>query len=77
MFCLVEESRSSWMDGPLRQLLHFPYPIPILLVIYNDGKVQQRLNKGGQMIYDWGFRASGKQVAFCTGTTHGDSGGPL
>ena len=51
------------------------YPIPLLLVIYKDGKVQQRLNKGGQMIYDWGFRASGKQVAFCTGTTHGDSGG--
>jgi len=56
MFCLVEESRSSWMDGPLRQLLHFPYPIPILLVIYNDGKVQQRLNKSGQMIYDRGVQ---------------------
>ena len=30
------------------------YPIPLLLVIYKDGKAQQRLNKSGQMIYDGG-----------------------
>ena len=32
------------------------YPIPLLLVIYKDGKVQQRLNKSGQMIYDGGVQ---------------------
>ena len=51
------------------------YPIPLLLVIYRDGKVQQRLDTGGLMIYDWRFWSGEKQVAFCTGTVHGDSGG--
>ena len=27
------------------------------------------------MIYDWRFWSGEKQVAFCTGTVHGDSGG--
>jgi hypothetical protein len=46
------------------------YPIPLLLVIYRDGKIIQRLNRGGLMIYDWRFWDRGKQVAFCTGTVH-------
>ena len=50
------------------------YPIPLVLVIYRDGRVQLRL-KPGQMIYGWRFWAGGKQAAFCSGTVHGDSGG--
>jgi hypothetical protein len=50
------------------------YPIPLGLVIYKEGKVRQRLNRGGQMIYDWNFLSSGREVAFCTGTVHGNSG---
>jgi hypothetical protein len=50
------------------------YPVPLVLVVYRDGKVQQRLGDG-MMIYDWRFWAGGRQVAFCTGTVHGDSGG--
>ncbi len=50
------------------------YSIPLLLVIYRDGRVRQRLGDG-LMIYDWKFWDGGKKVAFCTGTVHGDSGG--
>jgi hypothetical protein len=44
------------------------------VVIWKDGKVVQRLGDG-MMIYDWRFWEGGKQVVFCSGTVHGDSGG--
>lgn len=50
------------------------YPIALSVVIWKDGKVRQRLGDG-MMIYDWRFWEGGKQVAFCSGTVHGDSGG--
>jgi hypothetical protein len=50
------------------------YPIPLALVVYRNGRVLQRLGDG-LMIYDWRFWASGEQIAFCSGTVHGDSGG--
>jgi hypothetical protein len=50
------------------------YPIPLTLVVYRDGRVLRRLGTG-QVIYDWRFWAGGGQVAFCSGTVHGDSGG--
>ena len=50
------------------------YNIPLNLVVYRDGRVRQRLGNG-LMIYDWRFWENGKQVAFCRGTVHGDSGG--
>ena len=46
------------------------YPIPLVLVIYQNGRIRHRL-ADGLMIYDWRFWAHGRQVAFCTGTTHG------
>jgi hypothetical protein len=50
------------------------YPIPLALVIYHKGRVRHRLGDG-MMIYDWKFWAHGRQVAFCSGTTHGPSTG--
>jgi hypothetical protein len=50
------------------------YPIPMTLVIYHDGRIRHRLHDG-MMIYDWKFWAHGRQIAFCTGTTHGRSTG--
>jgi hypothetical protein len=47
------------------------YPIPLVIAIYKDGKVRQRLHSG-LMIYDWNFVEGGKQVAFCSGTVHGN-----
>lgn len=46
------------------------YPIPLVLVIYRDGRVRHRLGDG-MMIYDWKFRQGGRQIAFCSGTVHG------
>jgi hypothetical protein len=50
------------------------YPIPLVLVIYRNGRIRHRLHDG-MMIYDWRFWAHGQRVAFCTGTTHGPSTG--
>jgi hypothetical protein len=50
------------------------YPILLTLVIYRDGRVRQRPGDC-MMTYEWRFWESGKQVAFCSGTVHGDSGG--
>jgi hypothetical protein len=52
------------------------YPIPLMLVIYRDGKVLQRLSAGDwPMIWDWHFVAGGKQVEISTGPLHGEGGG--
>ena len=50
------------------------YPIALRLVIYKNGRVRRSIT-ADLMIYDWRFWAGGKQVAFCSGTVHGDSGG--
>jgi hypothetical protein len=47
------------------------YNIPLLLVIYRDGRVRQRLGDG-LMIYDWRFWDGSRKVAFCSGTVHGE-----
>ena len=46
------------------------YPIPLMLVIYRDGRVIQHF-RPGQSIWDWQFLKAGKQVAFWIGPTHG------
>jgi hypothetical protein len=50
------------------------YPIALSVVIWRDRRVRQKFGDG-MMIYDWRFWEGGKQVAFCSGTVHGDSGG--
>jgi hypothetical protein len=50
------------------------YPIPLTLVVYRRDKELRRFGDG-MMIYDWRFWVGGRQVAFCSGTVHGDSGG--
>jgi hypothetical protein len=45
------------------------YPVPLVLIVYRDGKIVQRFDEGP--IWDWQFLKSGKQVAFWAGPTHG------
>lgn len=70
---IAEDKRTvGWMaeyDNPATS-----YPIPLGVVVWKDGQVRQNLGDG-LMIYDWRFWEAGKQVAFCSGTVHGDSGG--
>jgi len=47
------------------------YPLPLVLVIYRDGKIIQQIGRG-QSIWDWQFRKRGDEVAFWIGPTHGD-----
>lgn len=49
------------------------YPIPLTIAVYRDGRVRRRFTPG-LMIYKWQFWAEGRQIAFCTGTVHGDQG---
>jgi hypothetical protein len=49
------------------------YPIPLNIAVYRDGRVRRRF-KSGLMIYKWQFWKGGKQIAFCSGTVHGDQG---
>ena len=50
------------------------YPIPLILAVYRDGRVIQRLTPSDYppMILDWHFVAGGKQIAISTGPLHGD-----
>ncbi len=48
------------------------YPIPLMLVIYRNGKIIQRFEPG-QSIWDWQFVKGGSQIAFWIGPTHGAS----
>jgi len=47
------------------------YPLPLILVIYRDGRVIQQIEPG-QCIWDWQFLERGAEVVFWTGPTHGD-----
>jgi hypothetical protein len=47
------------------------YPIPIAVVIYNDGK--QTVISPDQMVWEWRFIEEGKRVAVLSGPVHGDA----
>lgn len=49
------------------------YPIPLSIAIYREGRLRRRF-RPGMMIYQWQFWEDGRQVAFCSGTVHGDQG---
>jgi len=51
------------------------YPIPTSLLVYDNGK-KHRLGTG-QMIYDWCFIDSGKQIALSSGPVHNPEGQDL
>ncbi len=48
------------------------YPVPLALVLYRPGQKLIRLGGNGLAIWGWAFRQAGAQVAFYTGTVHGD-----
>jgi hypothetical protein len=48
------------------------YDIPLTLIVYRSGKVIRRVGDG-MMISEWHFLAGGKEVAYHSGTVHGDS----
>jgi hypothetical protein len=61
-------------------LVNFPncctsYPIPLVLLIYRDGKIIRRITPkvGTPLIFRWSFRRKGSEVAFFSDTLHGDS----
>ena len=49
------------------------YPVPLVLVIYRDGKVL-RTFKNSMAIWAWHFEAGGRQVAFEQESVHGHHG---
>jgi len=63
-------------------LAYYPYPgasaasvdpIPGRLVLYRSGHVLQSFPTG-QIFWSWQFVNSDRDVAYCTGPTHGDAG---
>ncbi len=46
------------------------YPIPLLLVIYRDGKILQSLS-GPRAIWHWRFLDNGERVVYSTDLVHG------
>jgi hypothetical protein len=49
------------------------YPIPLAIAVYRDGRVRRRF-RPTLMIYRWQFWEDGRQIAYCSGTVHGDQG---
>ena len=45
------------------------YPIPLMLVIYRDGRILHRLGNG-MGVFQWRFLKGGEQVAYLTDTLH-------
>jgi hypothetical protein len=62
--------------GSVGWLAEFPfcctsYPLSLALVVYRTGKPLRRFRGDGRAIFDWTFRADGKQVAFYQDFPHG------
>jgi hypothetical protein len=59
-------------------LVNFPncctsYPIPLLLVIYRDGKILRLItSEAGLPVFKWVFLGNGSEVAYVASTVHGD-----
>ena len=50
------------------------YPLPLLLVLYRDGHVTQRIrSRGLPEIWDWDFVDGGARVVFASNFPHGNS----
>jgi hypothetical protein len=46
------------------------YAVPLLVVLYQSGKIVQRI-RSGQMVWNWMFVDAGERVAIVWGPTHG------
>ena len=70
-------------DGKtLGWLVNYPYPgttspsvdpIPQTLVLYRTGRVLRTISTG-QVFWDWRFYHGSRDIAYCTGPTHGGGG---